>query len=157
MKEDSSDLEIPPFPELEIVAEGSGINGETWEVKAGGSREQCWTVMDIKLPDGRTAGGGGMGGPALPEGKLVNFSFHHDDKGCYYLVGRVDPTIRRVEVELSDGHILRLDVSPIRDLRRFGTAFTGGILPENVRPTAISAFDVESRLSSREEISHSWK
>lgn len=60
-----------PDPELTVVAEGSTPAGERWYLSAGGSPEDYYTMLKIVHPDGHW-GEGGMGGPPLYAGQLLN-------------------------------------------------------------------------------------
>lgn len=70
-----------------------------WEIRAGGTPEECVTLLNIVLPDGNRIGGGGHGGHALPPGRPLSFSVHQADSGVHYLVGRVAPNVEHVDVE----------------------------------------------------------
>ena len=59
------------LPDLPIVAEGEGTRGERWFLKAGGSSEDCYCVMETVHHDGQRDEGG-MGGPALYPGHPLN-------------------------------------------------------------------------------------
>src|SRR5215831_5234759 len=57
--------------ELPVVAEGEGTQGERWFLRAGGSSEAYFSMIETVHPDGRRDEGG-MGGPALYPGQLLN-------------------------------------------------------------------------------------
>jgi hypothetical protein len=121
--------DIPPAPHLATVAQGISVNGGKWTVEAGGTREACWTFMDIELPDGRQVGGGGLGGPALPADQLVNLSLHQSGTEVRYIVGRVHPTVKRLHLEFADNPASGLDLAPVGESSDLGVAFIAYVLP----------------------------
>jgi hypothetical protein len=53
---------VPP-PDLTVIAEGDAPGGELWYLRAGGSAENFYTLLETVHPDG-SRDEGGMGGPA---------------------------------------------------------------------------------------------
>jgi hypothetical protein len=78
------------IPGLTIVAEGEEPGGERWCLKAGGSAEDYWTLMETVHPDGHRDEGG-MGGPALYPGRLLNVYTGRADRGLLRVIVRADP------------------------------------------------------------------
>ena len=146
--------EIPPAPHLVTVGQGISPGGERWSVKAGGTRASCWTFMYIELPDGRQAGGGGLGGPALPEGRMLNCSVHRSDTDTHYIVGRVDPTVRRLQLEFANDSPPSLDLEPFGESADLGIAFVGGVLPGSLELVNISAWDEKGRRVDQQSTAH---
>lgn len=146
--------DIPPAPPLATVGQGISPGGERWSVKAGGTRAACWTFMYIELPDGRQSGGGGMGGPALPEGRMLNFSVHRSDTDVQYIVGRVDPAVKRLHLEFAGGLPSGMDLEPFGQSADFGIAFVGGVLPGSLELTNVSAWDEKGRRVDERSTSH---
>lgn len=147
--------EIPPAPPLATVAAGVSAQGERWTVTAGGTRERCFTFMDIELPDGQATGGGGLAGPVLPPGGFMNCSVHWADCGgarVRYLVGRVHPSVKRVHLDLADGDTSGLDLKPVGESAEFGVSFVAAVLPRSGDLTGISVWDGAGHRIDRQDI-----
>jgi hypothetical protein len=128
------------MPALTTVGQGESVDGDRWTIEAGGTRAQCLTVLLIDLPDGRSAGGG-LGGPTLPAGRLMNMSWHRSDSGHTYVVGPVHPSVARVRVDLDGAGQAGLDLDPTGDPARFGVRFVGAVLPRSTRAAVSWALD----------------
>lgn len=61
---------LVPRPDLTVVAEGDAPAGERWYLKAGGSADDHYTLLETVHPDGRRDEGG-MGGPVLYPSRLL--------------------------------------------------------------------------------------
>jgi hypothetical protein len=146
--------EIPPAPTLVTVGQGTSPSGERWSVKAGGTRAACWTFMYIELPDGRQSGGGGMGGPALPAGRMLSFSVHRSDTEVHYIVGRVDPAVKRLHLEFANGLPSGLDLEPFGESPNLGISFVGEVLPGSLELMSVSAWDEKGRRLDEQPTSH---
>jgi hypothetical protein len=136
--------DIPPVPHLSTVAQGVSDGGERWTVQAGGTRAQCWTFMEIELPDGRRVGGGGFAGPALPVGRHLNCSVHRSGTDIHYIVGRIHPAVKRLHLEFAN-HATKLDLRPVGKLVELDIAFVAEILPVSAELINISAWDESGR------------
>jgi hypothetical protein len=135
--------DIPPAPPLSPVAHGTSDHGERWTIEVGGTRDNCYTFMNIELPDGRQAGGGGMGGPVLPAGGFMNCSVHWSDRSgvsVSYVVGRVHPAVRRLYLEFA-GDAPGIDLEPVGESAQLGVAFVAAILPRSADLIGMSAWD----------------
>ncbi len=84
-----------PLPELRVVARGETARGERWFLKAGGSAEDYYSMVETVHQDGRRDEGG-MGGPALYPGHLLNVYTGRADQGPLRVVVRADPRVRRL-------------------------------------------------------------
>lgn len=60
-----------PTQDLAVLAEGDLATGEHWILKAGGTHADYYTSLETIHPDGRRDEGG-MGGPPLDPGCLMN-------------------------------------------------------------------------------------
>lgn len=140
--------DIPPPPPLNPMGHGTGPGGERFTITAGGTRAECWTFMDIELPDGRQAGGGGMGGPALPPGRRMNTSEHWAD-GLHYLVARVDPAVTRLRLEFAGGPSAVVDITPCGTSAELGLAFAGALIPPGRDVADLSAWDADGQCVDR--------
>jgi hypothetical protein len=145
--------DIPPAPHLAVAAHGLSRQGARWTVKVGGTRSECWTIMEIEFPDGQKAGGGGMGGPALPAGHMVNCSVHTED-GLHYVVGRVHPAVRRVRLEFAGDPARRLDLEPTGESAYFGVAFIAAVLPYPSDLISISVWDESGHCMEHQNTEH---
>jgi hypothetical protein len=145
---------IPPAPPLTTVAQGTSAGGEHWTVKAGGTRQQCWTFMHIELPDGRTVGGGGLGGPALPAGRFQNCSFHTAETGIHYVVGRVDPVVARIRLEFAGSDLSEMDLDPVGGSAELGVSFIAAVLPRSAELVGISAWDAQGNRADQQGTAH---
>lgn len=145
---------IPPAPPLATVAHGTSAGGEHWTVKAGGSPEQCWTFMDIELPDGRTVGGG-LAGPALPPNRFINCSFHIEaEAGIRHIVGRVDRRVTRVRLQLAGSELSRMDLEPVSESAELGVSFIAAVLPRSAELISISAWDAQGNRIDQQDTGH---
>jgi hypothetical protein len=113
-------------PELPVVAEGDGPDGERWFLRAGGSAGSYYTMLDTVRRDGRRTWGTGMGGPALYAGSLINSSTGQADDGPLRVIVRADPRVRRVRLQ-SAGEQRDLPVAAA-DLA-VGLTFFAALLP----------------------------
>jgi len=138
--------DLPPVLSLATVADGTAADGMSWVVRAGGTRAECNTVLDIQLPGGQRAGGGGMGGPALPPGRLMNVSVHRCDSGLHYLVGRVGLDVARLRLLLGGAPPATMDLSPAGTSPELGVAFVAAILPAAADLVNVTALDEHGRV-----------
>jgi hypothetical protein len=90
------------LPELLVVAEGEGMRGERWYLKAGGSSKDFYTMMETVHRVGRRDEGG-MGGQPLYPGCLLNVYTGRADGGPLRVVVRTDPQVQRLRFELELG------------------------------------------------------
>lgn len=129
---------------LSEVASGMWPDGTRWVIRAGGQPDNCTTTLDITLPDGRSVGGGGHGGPALVPGSCVNVSVHRGVGGVRYLVGRVAPSVRILHICFANqGHSTDQILKPVATSEGLGVAFVAAMLPEE-EIVAMIAFGAES-------------
>lgn len=137
------------------MAHGITAGGETgeWEIRVGGTREQCLTFLNIVLPDGREAGGGGLGGSALPPGDPMVLSVHRSDPDLHYLVGRVDLAVERVHLDFSQGYH-GLDLRPVGASPEFGVAFVAAILPSSTDLVNATAWDKTGNYLGAQRTAH---
>ena len=96
-----------PQPDLVVLAEGDLPAGQHWILKAGGARGDFYTTLETIHPDGHRDEGG-MGGPPLYPGTLLNTYTGGSGRGLLRLVVRADPRVARVRVQLAGGELLDL-------------------------------------------------
>lgn len=90
------------LPELPIVAEGETTAGERWYLRAGGSPEAYDSMLETVHADGRRDQGG-MGGPALYPGDLLNVYIGRADRGLLRVLVRADPRVQRLRFQSENG------------------------------------------------------
>lgn len=140
------------MPPLVTAAEGQSAGGARWTIKVGGTRADCLTLMEIEFADRQPGAGGGLGGPALPTGRVMNMSWHRSDFGVAFVVGRVDPSVARVRVQLTGVAPSAVDLEPAGDPALFGVRFVGAVLPAEARPVAICALNGSGEPVDREDL-----
>jgi hypothetical protein len=91
-----------PLPELPVVAEGEATGGERWYLRAGGSPEEYDSTLETVHADGRRDQGG-MCGPALYPGELLNVYLGRADQGLLRVVVRTDPQVQRLRLQSERG------------------------------------------------------
>jgi hypothetical protein len=100
--------------------------------------------MEIELPDGRRVGGGGFAGPALPVGRYLNLSVHRSGTDVHYIVGRIHPAVKRLQLEFTNG-APKLDLRPVGRLAELDVAFVAEMLPISAELINVSAWDESGR------------
>lgn len=146
---------LPPAPPLTIVATGTS-SGARWEIRAGGTPEWCLTVLEIELSDGTRTGGGGLGGPPLPAGRRMNLALHRSESGVRYLVGRVDPCVEHVQLELAGEPHTERAVRPAGASAELGVAFVAEVLPADADVLGMTAWDrAGNRVDAQQTAQHS--
>lgn len=91
-----------PLSELPVVAEGETTRGERWYLRAGGSREAYDSMLETVHADGRRDQGG-MSGPALYPGDLLNVYLGRADQGPLRVVARTDSRVQRLRLQSEAG------------------------------------------------------
>jgi hypothetical protein len=99
-----------PLPEFPVVARGETARGERWFLKAGGTAEDYYSMVETVHRDGRRDEGG-MGGPALYPGHLLNVYTGRADQGPLRVVVRTDPRVRRIRFQSERGERCEMLVS----------------------------------------------
>jgi hypothetical protein len=97
-----------PLPHLAVVAEGDLPTGERWAVRAGGTAEDYYTLLETVHPDGRRDEGG-MGGPPLYPGHNLNTYTGGDDRGPHPVLARTSVRVRWLRMELDSGEVRDLE------------------------------------------------
>lgn len=121
-----------PLPDLAALAEGDLPAGQHWILKAGGTSTDFHTGLETIHPDGHRDEGG-MGGPPLYPGDVMNTSTGGSDRGLRRVVVRADPRVVRVGVQLARGE--QLELPPLATQPDIGLSFFA-TLP--LRPSAWS-------------------
>src|SRR6185437_1666256 len=94
---------VMSMPDLAIVAEGDAPAGERWYLRAGGSPDDYYTMLETAHPDGRRDSGG-MGGPVLYPGQLLNVYTGRASPRLLRVIVRADPRVAmmRFQSELGE-------------------------------------------------------
>jgi hypothetical protein len=139
--------EMPP-PQLPIVAEGETARGERWYLRAGGSPEAYDSMMETVYADGRRDQGG-MGGPALYPGDLLNVYIGRADQGPLRVVARTDPRVQRLRLQSESGEGCDMFAPSAHDTAA-GVNLFAMLLPWTTNVTSIQGIDADGQaLTSR--------
>jgi hypothetical protein len=109
--------------------------------------------MNIELPDGRMTGGG-LGGPPLWPGRLMNCSVHWCDKRVQYLVGRASSEVKRLHLDFAHGYPHGFDLEPVGKSEEFALSFFAEELPISTDLVDISAWDERGNCLERRSTAH---
>jgi len=89
-----------------VVAEGTDDTGVSWVIWARRDAPREGDLLSmIRLTDagGRIIHVGASSGPPLYPGRLLNVTTNGSEEGPRALLGRVGPTVRRLELRVHDG------------------------------------------------------
>ena len=127
------------MPELTVVAEGDAPGGERWYLRAGGSADDYYTLMETVHPDGRRDEGG-MGGPVLYPGRLLNVYTGRADRDFLRVIVRADRRVRQLHFESERDE--RCDMlMPTVDDTDLDVAFFACLLPWETRIVSLQGLD----------------
>jgi hypothetical protein len=126
-----------------VVAEGEGTRGERWFLKAGGSSEDYSSMIETVHRDGRRDEGG-MGGPALYPGQLLNTYVGRADQGPLWVVVRADPRVRRLRFQSRRGEQCEM-LSCAHD-PAVGVNLFAVLLPWTTGVAAMQGLDADGRV-----------
>jgi hypothetical protein len=147
-----------PLPDLDVLAEGDLPTGQHWILKAGGtSADDFYTFLETIHPDGHRDEGG-MGGPLLFPGSLMNTSTGGSDQGLRRVVVRADPRVARVRVQLASGE--QLDLPPLATRPDFGVSFFATLLGPTVELASVTAIGTDGQVLEAQDLSRheeSWQ
>ena len=133
-------------PDLVVLAEGDLPAGQHWILKAGGTRGDFYTFLETIHPDGRRDEGG-MGGPALYPGSLMNTYTGGSDRGLRRVVVRADPSVATVRVELASGEVL--DLLPLAYRAEPGVLFFAALFPRTEGLVSVTAIGADGHVLER--------
>jgi hypothetical protein len=132
------------MPELTVVAEGDAPGGEHWYLKAGGSAADYYTLMETVHPDGRRDEGG-MGGPVLYPGRLLNVYTGRADPDLLRVIVRADRRVRQLHFDSERGE--RCDMLlPTVDDADLGVALFACLLPWETDIASLQVLDADGRV-----------
>ncbi len=131
-----------PVPGLTVVAEGETAHGERWYLKAGGSAHDYYTLLETIYPDGHRDEGG-MGGPAIYPGNLLNVYTGRADQGPLRVIVRADQRVRRLQFQ--SGQNERCDLLPATDAPAVGVTLFAVLLPWTTGIASIQGLDADGQ------------
>lgn len=124
--------------DLTIIADGDLPSGERWILRAGGTSAEFLTFLETIHPDGRRDQGG-MAGPPLWPGSIMNVYTGGTDTGPRRIVVRADLRVAQVRVQLAGGEVL--DLPPVANMPDAGLAFFATLLARTAELASITAVD----------------
>jgi hypothetical protein len=138
--------------ELPVVAEGELPTGERWILKAGGTHTDYYTFLETVHPDGRRDEGG-MGGPPLYPGAMMNTYTGGTEHGLRRVVVRADPRVARVRVLLASGEGVELPLLATQS--EMGIAFFAALLPRSAELVSVTAIGPDGNALEPQDLSRS--
>jgi hypothetical protein len=132
-----------PLPDLRVVAEGDAPGGERWYLRAGGTAEDFYTMLETVHPDGRRDEGG-MGGPALYPGELLNVYAGQADQGPLRVVVRADRRVRRLRFQSEMGE--SCDILPNGENPSVGVVLFATLLPWRTGVVSMQGLDDDGQV-----------
>src|SRR5438552_4634905 len=124
-----------------VVAEGTDDSGVSWVIWARRDAPSDGDLLSMtRLADagGRIVHVGASSGPPLYPGRLLNITTGGSEEGPRALLGRVDPTVRRLELRVHDGSTRSVplyDCAEIPEVR-----FAALLLPRQQLLGSVAAF-----------------
>jgi hypothetical protein len=132
-----------PLSELPVVARGETARGERWFLKAGGTVEDYYSMVETVHRDGHRDEGG-MRGPVLYPGHLLNVYTGRADQGPLRVVVRADPRVRRIRFQSERGERGEMLVSA-RD-QAVGVNLFATLLPWTTGVTSMQGLDDDGQV-----------
>ncbi len=128
--------------ELQVLAEGLLATGGRWSLQAGGTRQDFYSFLETVRPDG-SRDSGGMGGPPLGGGSLLNIYTGGSEHGLRRVLVRADPAVATVRLNLAgeEPAVLR----PVAERRDLGVVFFVALLPQTAVLASVTALDDAGR------------
>ena len=132
-----------PVPGLTVVAEGETARGERWYLKAGGSAQDYYTLMETIYPDGHRDEGG-MGGPALYPGNLLNVYTGRADQGPLRVIARAHRKVHGLRFHSGQGE--QCELLPVADAPAVGVMLFAVLLPWRTGISSMQALDPDGQV-----------
>lgn len=139
-----------PSPDLAVLAEGNLATGEHWILRAGGNRDDFYTFLETIHPDGHRDEGG-MGGPPLYPGDLMNTYTGGAERGLRRVVVRADPRVARVRVQLASGE--RIELLPLATRPDMGMSFFATLFPPAAGLVSVTGLDAGGEVLEPQDLS----
>ena len=129
-----------------VVAAGTGDAGVSWVIWARRDAPRDGDLLSmIRLTDsgGRIIHVGAASGPPLYPGRLLSVTTSGSEEGPRALLGRVDPSVRRLELRVHDGGTRKVplyDCAEIPEVR-----FAALLLPREELLESVAGFGAKGR------------
>ena len=124
-----------------VVAEGTHNAGVSWVVWARRDEPRDGDLLCmIRLKDasGRIVHAGGLSGPPLYPGQMLNVSTGGSEEGPRALLARVDPAVRRLELRTQDGGVVDVPLFDCPDVPE--VRFAALLLPRGAALYSLAGF-----------------
>src|SRR5215469_11859522 len=131
------------MPDLAVIAQGETIAGEHWYLKAGGSAEDYYTMLETVHPDGHRDEGG-MGGPVLYPDRLLNLYTGRADTGPLRVIARADQRVRQLRFRSQRGE--QCEMRPAAADGELGVTFFAILLPWDNELASIEALEADGQV-----------
>jgi hypothetical protein len=138
------------LPDMAVLAEGSLPAGQRWVLRAGGTSSHFYTFLETIHPDGHRDEGG-MGGPPLYPGRLLNTCTGGSERGMRRVLVRASPQVARVRVHLASGE--QVDLSPVAARPDLGLVFFATLLPPSAALVSVAAIDENGQVLEPQDLS----
>jgi hypothetical protein len=135
---------------MAVLAEGGLPTGQRWVLRAGGTSSDFYTFLEAIDPDGHR-GEGGMGGPPLYPGSLMNTYTGGSERGMRRVLVRADPHVARVRVHLGSGG--QLDLPPVAARPDLGLVFFATVLPPSAVLVSVVGLDGSGQVLEPQDLS----
>jgi hypothetical protein len=139
-----------PLSDMAVLAEGGLPTGQRWVLRAGGTSSVFYTFLETIHPDGHRDEGG-MGGPLLYPGSLMNTYTGGCERGMRRVLVRADPHVARVRVHLGSGE--QLDLPPVAARPDLGLVFFATLLPPSAVLASVVAIDENGQVLEPRDLS----
>jgi hypothetical protein len=139
-----------PMPEMAVLAEGGLPTGQRWALRAGGTSSDFYTFLETIHPDGHRDEGG-MGGPPLPPGSLMNTYTGGSDQGLRRVLVRADPRVAVVRVDLGGAEELYL--RPVAARADLGLVFFAVLLPLSAALVSVAGIGEDGQVLEPQDLS----
>lgn len=128
--------------DLPVIADGDLPTGEHWNLKAGGTRTDYYTFLETVYPGGRRDEGG-MGGPPLYPGSLMNTYTGGTEHGLRRVIVRADPRVARVRLQVTTGG--RLELPALATQTEIGLSFFAALLSRGAELVSVTAIGADGQ------------
>ena len=105
----------------------------------------------MTLPDLNVLAEGGMGGPPLCPGSLMNVYTGGSGQGLRRVVVRADPRVARVRVQLASGE--QLDLPPLATRSGVGLSFFATLLAKTAELVSVTAIGADGQVLEPQDLS----
>lgn len=139
-----------PLPDMAVLAEGGLPAGQRWVLRAGGTSSDFYTFLETIHPDGHRDEGG-MGGPPLYPGCLMNTYTGGSERGMRRVLVRAGPQVARVRVHVGSGE--QLDLPPVAARPDLGLVFFATLLPPSAVLVSVVAIGENGQVLEPQDLS----